>query len=488
MKVKSLGTDHDITLDDKIKQAVLTSMCPEEVQNLIFQWADSSTKYEDIKDKVVSLSQNRAAERRPKPMEVDQVRWDDGWFQDYGEYPENDENEEAEKAEVDYVGESCLRCGGLGHYARECPTPKGKGKGNFGGKGFDGKGYGVKGGYKGSFGKGWGKDGGQKGYDAKGGYKGYGKDSKGDGKGGFKGACFKCGEVGHRAVHCTKSGPGAGGGGGTSMGVSAVEESVVGGVWQIAAIESEEWHVVRGVFKENRQAAERRRAACVGGNRFSGLEVSETIDEEEGVEDEDLQREWPKVQVSAKVGKKLKKRYCDDFGGGKEKVKEVACCAVECPHGLGSSWKRLGKMEITVDSAAEESVCPKEWCKEYGTKEPEKWLKFVNASGGMMNHYGERSARFKVEGQGNAEAIMALKFQVSDVQKPLAAVRRIVERGNTVQFGPRDEDNFILNGKSGAKIFMVRRGGSYVVPADMLIEEGCQRRVHFEEGFQRRAH
>ena len=94
-----------------------------------------------------------------------------------------------------------------------------------------------------------------------------------------------------------------------------------------------------------------------------------------------------------------------------------------------------------------------------------------------MNHYGERSARFKVDGQGNAEAIMALKFQVSDVQKPLAAVRRIVERGKTVQFGPRDEDNFILNGKSGAKLFMVRRGGSYVVPADMLIEEGFQRRA-----------
>jgi hypothetical protein len=41
MRVKSLGSEHDITLDDKIKQAVLTSMCPEEVQNLIFQWADA---------------------------------------------------------------------------------------------------------------------------------------------------------------------------------------------------------------------------------------------------------------------------------------------------------------------------------------------------------------------------------------------------------------------------------------------------------------
>ncbi len=36
--------------------------------------------------------------------------------------------EEAE-VEIDYVGESCRKCGGLGHCAMECPTPKGKGKG-----------------------------------------------------------------------------------------------------------------------------------------------------------------------------------------------------------------------------------------------------------------------------------------------------------------------------------------------------------------------
>ena len=76
VKVKGLGTDHDVTIDNKIKSAVLTAMCPEEVQNMIFQWMDTKTTYEDLRDKVMALSANRAGEMRPKPMEVDYVKED----------------------------------------------------------------------------------------------------------------------------------------------------------------------------------------------------------------------------------------------------------------------------------------------------------------------------------------------------------------------------------------------------------------------------
>jgi hypothetical protein len=170
------------------------------VQDLIFQWADDKAKYKDIKDKVVALAQNRAALSKPVPMEVDCVKeereqW--GEYEEMGRYGWNDEDE---KVEVDYVGESCLRCGGMGHYARECPTPKSKGKegkggGKTGGKGYkgflDNKGYGKDGGYNGGY---------------KGGYKAYGKDGvykgkgKGDGGKGFAGTCWRCGEAGHRAL------------------------------------------------------------------------------------------------------------------------------------------------------------------------------------------------------------------------------------------------------------------------------------------------
>ena len=57
-----------------------------------------------------------------------------------------------------------------------------------------------------------------------------------------------------------------------------------------------------------------------------------------------------------------------------------------------------------------------------------------------------------------APARMKLGFQVAEVKKPLIAVRRIVEKGNVVQFGPQDADNFILNQDSGDKM-MLRPNG-----------------------------
>ena len=52
-----------------------------------------------------------------------------------------------------------------------------------------------------------------------------------------------------------------------------------------------------------------------------------------------------------------------------------------------------GETEITVDSAAEESVCPWEWGTQFGLKSADEWMKFASASGSPIKHYGQRMVK-----------------------------------------------------------------------------------------------
>lgn len=54
--------------------------------------------------------------------------------------------------------------------------------------------------------------------------------------------------------------------------------------------------------------------------------------------------------------------------------------------------------EIWVDSAAEESVCPQDFGREFGLSKAESQIKLVNASGGKIEHFGGR--RIKVVAAG----------------------------------------------------------------------------------------
>ena len=58
---------------------------------------------------------------------------------------------------------------------------------------------------------------------------------------------------------------------------------------------------------------------------------------------------------------------------------------------------------------------------------------------------------------------MGLNFRVTDVRKPLLAVKRITEKGNVVQFGPAESDNYTKNKLSGNKIRLRKNGGSCIM-------------------------
>ena len=76
---------------------------------------------------------------------------------------------------------------------------------------------------------------------------------------------------------------------------------------------------------------------------------------------------------------------------------------------------------------------------------------------------------------------VGFRFQVADVKKPLVSVKRITEKGNHVQFGPGEEDNFILNKESGNKVPLRRNGkGSYML--DVCFVDGEKTSITVDSG------
>ena len=63
-------------------------------------------------------------------------------------------------------------------------------------------------------------------------------------------------------------------------------------------------------------------------------------------------------------------------------------------------FETIGHEIITIDSGAEESVCPLGWGEGFGLSpvKPGKEMRMVNAGGGVMQHYGSRKVQFAAAG------------------------------------------------------------------------------------------
>jgi hypothetical protein len=125
----------------------------------------------------------------------------------------------------------------------------------------------------------------------------------------------------------------------------------------------------------------------------------------------------------------------------------------------------LGKGDIIVDSAADESCWPAGQGDAFPTRPAKKELKLRTANGGEMKHYGEKQVTFKYEG---AKVPVGLKFQVTDVKRPLLAVRRLVEKGNVVMLSGVSGESYVYNKEAKMRIPIVKKGGSFVIEAEFV--------------------
>ena len=83
-----------------------------------------------------------------------------------------------------------------------------------------------------------------------------------------------------------------------------------------------------------------------------------------------------------------------------------------------------------------------------------------------MKNFGRKKIDFIKDGQRRS-----MGFHVTEVRKPLAAVSRIAEKGNIVQFGPRPEDCFIQNVLSKEKMMMKLERGTYILDVEFEVDE-----------------
>jgi hypothetical protein len=472
--------EHDFSekISEMAKIGLLLSMLPRDLQEMVLQQSDRLKEYKDVKDKVVNIVDARARLRDPDAMDVGSAEWE-GYDHDWSSGGQGQEPGEDRNRDVDMIGGSwgqCFRCGGQGHRAVECGTPKGKGKDAGKGKGTWGQGAGAWTQGKGAWGKGKGK--------------GTGKGKgKGTGKGALK--CSHCGKPGHEQSTCWTLHPEQ-----MPWNANNVEEEyyqeaggeeIEMGSVEVSKQTHEHKHEQEHEHKhkqevskqthEHKHEQEHEHEQCIQ-SKFKQRRTSKTTSNKQP-------GKHASQASQASLGKhifrgenravRVANRFAPlagevDVGNiALERMVEVVSLDVEVPIGVNqvthNKLKSAGVGKITIDSGAGESVMPKGMMVNEPLTESEaqrQGTKYVAANGSKMNNYGEKRVRFRQQGG----AVGAIKFQVSDVNKPLASVSRILEKGNTVFFSQKG--SYITNVATGKKTELFEERGTFVMNVEFL--------------------
>ena len=135
-------------------------------------------------------------------------------------------------------------------------------------------------------------------------------------------------------------------------------------------------------------------------------------------------------------------------------------------------WERI---IVTVDSGASDTVLPPSIARRIPMLRSTKvGTRDEVANGGIIENLGEKICSLRL-GPGQPEMLMT--FQVVEVHKPLLAVSRIVEAGNTVVFS-KDDPHIQI--KDGPKLPLKLVAGTYELELWIKNEPGKP-----EQGFSR---
>ena len=391
----------------------------------------AGTSYQELKRAVLEFANNTAANRAEAgdPMNIGQC----------GACTEEQPAAAAAEETWEIVADQqlaavsahtqCYQCGGYGHLANTCSTPKGKGKG---GKSSAEAGFGPKGGPKGG-----------KGESGKG-----GKGPKGSAKGGKRGpagGCWTCGGQ-HFASECPGVSAVYGGKGGKGgKGVNAIEQWQ--GWWPEASVRP---------LCTLRVATPTRRAVKIA-NRFEALQEEEMMEIEEDKPHAPISADFVQTALKRQPQKQQPQPQLQQ-----QTLRQLSPLATIEPEGLNpvNATPQWEVIEMAVDSGASETVIPEEMiqaAKLQPSEASKRGVQYEVANGQRIPNLGQKA----FQGMSDEGVLRGVTAQVCDVNKPLLSVSRLVKAGNTVVFGA--DGAYVEDNATQERMWLHESGGMYML-------------------------
>ena len=430
-------------LQDDIKASVITEMCPPTLKDHIYLNSSRLGTYDEVLAEITAFAENKSAARDVDAMDV-------GYLGGKGGKGGKGRGGGGDKSDW-----TCFNCGKTGHVARECRSAPSGGGGGYGGKGKE---------------------------------KGKSQDSET-----FEGYCSHCLRWGHRLAKCR----------GKAAGKAAVADSA--GLTGMAAVRAKAGGGAAPKGKSKGKAKGKGKGKGLGA-------LDEWKDEEEYWQGAEPEQElggvdlcavddssefwttaWRPAEASSRRSRKVRKREASWIARGwilrgicsEEKKKQEVKIGPVPKVRSSNRFRALAqqeqqepadlaaidpsytmKIQATVDSGAALNVMPESWFQDYPlriTKENGK--KYRAANGQLIKDEGLRSLNAVVR-SGNRNVMRKVNCRVTQVNKMLLAVSKIVDAGNKVQFS--EEESFIQNTKSKEKLPLRRENGVYVLDLEVM--------------------